>query len=227
MIENFPLSINALFLITAIFTIVFFRFSNENSKKSTAVLVIGSIIQIIISFTGFYHNTEAFPPHFIFVLFPSTLIVIYGLLPKQKDSIVFNRRLSISTLSHFVRLPVELSLFYLFQYNMVPELMTFEGRNFDILAGVTAPLMSWLYSKNKISNQVLLTWNFICLGLVLFILVNGILSAELPFQQFAFDQPNKALEYPPFVLLPALIVPVVVYTHITDIIKLIGLMKEQ
>ena len=227
MIENLPYLVNVLFLITAIFTIAFFRIANKNSKKATAILIIGSAIQVLISFTGFYHNTEAFPPHFMLVLVPSTLIIIYGLLAKQKDCMVVNRSLQISTLSHVVRVPVELSLFYLFQYEMVPELMTFEGRNFDILAGITAPLMAWLYTKNKITNQVLLSWNFICLGLVLFILINGILSAELPFQQFGFDQPNKALEYPPFVLLPALIVPVVVYTHIIDIIKLIRLIKKK
>ncbi len=220
MIEGVPYIINALFLCTAMITIAFFYLANKNAKKAVLLLIIGSLLQLLIAFTGFYHNTEDFPPHFTLVLVPSTLAIVYGLLPKQKELITQYRSINISTLSHAVRIPVEICLFYLFQYQMIPELMTFEGRNFDIIAGVTAPLMSWLYAKQKISNKVLLVWNWIGLGLVLFILINGILSAELPFQQFAFDQPNKALEYPPYVLLPALIVPVVVYTHITDIIKL-------
>lgn len=218
MIEGVPYIINALFLCTATITIAFFYLANKNAKKAVLLLIIGSLLQLLIAFTGFYHNTEDFPPHFTLVLVPSTLTIVYGLLPKQKESIIQCRSINISTLSHSVRVPVEICLFYLFQYQMIPELMTFEGRNFDIIAGVTVPLMSWLYAKQKISNKVLLIWNWGGLGL--FILTNGILSAELPFQQFAFDQPNKALEYPPYVLLPALIVPVVVYTHITDIIKL-------
>ena len=63
-------------------------------------------------------------------------------------------------------------------------------------------------------------WNIIGLILVLFIMIIGTLSADIPFQQFGFDQPNRGLQYFPFILLPALIVPLVIYAHITDIIKL-------
>jgi len=105
-------------------------------------------------------------------------------------------------------------------HDMVPELMTFEGRNFDILAGLTAPLITWLLYKKKISDKGFIFWNVLSLCLVSFILLNGLLSAELPFQQFAFDQPNKAVAYFPYILLPAIIVPIVIYTHVTDIILL-------
>jgi hypothetical protein len=45
------------------------------------------------------------------------------------------------TILHTIRIPVELVLFFLFTYKAVPELMTFEGRNFDILSGITAPVI--------------------------------------------------------------------------------------
>ena len=108
---------------------------------------------------------------------------------------------------------------------MIPELMTFEGRNFDIIAGVSAPVIGILFWKNKISKKILLFWNFAALSLVLFILFNAILSAELPFQQFGFNQPNRAILFFPFILLPATIVPIVIHTHILDIIKLIKEIK--
>jgi hypothetical protein len=103
---------------------------------------------------------------------------------------------------------------------MIPELMTFEGRNYDIILGITAPIIGWLFIKKKINRHVLLLWNIVGLFFVLFILVNGILSAELPFQQFGFEQPNRGINYFPFVLLPATIVPIVIWTHLSDIIKL-------
>ena len=55
---------------------------------------------------------------------------------------------------------------------------------------------------------------------MLFILVNGLLSSELPFQQFGFEQPNRGINFFPFVLLPATVVPIVIWTHLSDIIKL-------
>jgi len=98
--------------------------------------------------------------------------------------------------------------------------MTFEGRNFDIIMGITAPVIGLLLINRKLNTKVLFVWNIVGLLLVSFILFNGLLSAEVPFQQFAFDQPNRAVAYFPFVLLPATVVPIVIWTHISDIIKL-------
>lgn len=227
MIENLPYSITILFSTSVVFTIVFYYLANKESKKTTVLLIFWALIQSFIASTGFYTDTDVFPPHFIFVILPPFIVVSIGIIRKQKYSISKLNEFKYSTLLHFIRLPVELVLFLLFQQNLLPELMTFEGRNFDILAGITAPLISWLYVKDKISNKWLLTWNVIGLGLVLFVLVNGILSARMPIQLLAFDQPSIAFEYAPFILLPSLIVPVVVYTHLVDIIKLLRITVDE
>ena len=149
-------------------------------------------------------------------------MIVVGLLPKYRNKLLKNRNRTLSTLLHTVRVPVEIVLFYLFMYGMIPELMTFEGRNFDIAAGLTAPIVGILILAKKASNTMLIAWNALALCLVLFILFNGILSSELPFQQFGFEQPNRAINYFPFILLPAVVVPIVVYTHLTDLIALLS-----
>lgn len=130
------------------------------------------------------------------------------------------RDVRLSTFLHTVRLPIEIILFKLYLNKLIPQLMTFEGRNFDIVIGITAPIVGYLYLKKRISKIKLIAWNIIGIFFVCFILINGILSSELPFQQFAFDQPNRAVNFFPFTLLPAVIIPIVIWTHITDIIKL-------
>lgn len=220
MIAHLPNWINLLFILITVITIIFFYYSNNKPKKTLIVILVWSMVQSLLAYNGFYEDMSTIPPRFILVLLPPTLLIIYALLPKNRNQVLENRNIKISTFLHSVRTPVELVLYYLFIYKMVPELATFEGRNFDILSGITAPIIGFLYLKNKISKKVLLIWNVVCLGLVLFILVNGILSTEMFFQQFAFDQPNKAMKYFPFILLPAVVVPIVIYTHIVDIIKL-------
>ncbi len=227
MIKSLPYSINIFFLVIAIFTIIFFWLSNKEAKKITLLLIAWSLLQLGLAYTGLYHKKESISPNLLYAVIPPFILVFIGINIRVKDSVVKHRNLCTSTLLHSLRLPLELTLFYLFQHQLVPELMTFQGRNFDILAGISAPLVSWLYSKNKLSNITLLTWNIFSLGLVLFVLVNGILSARLPIQLLAFNQPAIAFEYAPFVLLPALIIPVVVYTHIIDIIELSRLIKKQ
>jgi len=220
MIENLPSWIDILFISICILTIGLFYFSNGKPKVLTLILITWCIIQAILAYSGFYQNTQTTPPRFALVLIPSTILIIYGLLPKQQKWVFNNRDSKISTFLHAIRLPVEIVLHGLFTHKMVPELMTFEGRNFDIIMGITAPIVGWLFLKNKMSKQALIAWNVVGLFLILFILFNGLLSAELPFQKFGFEQPNRAVSYFPFILLPATIVPIVVWTHITDIIKL-------
>ena len=100
--------------------------------------------------------------------------------------------------------------------------MTFEGSNPDILSGITAPLVWLAYRKGIVGSKGLLTWNIVCLALLFNIVVHAILSAPTPFQQFAFDQPNVGLLKAPYVLLPAFIVPAVLFSHVVAILKLTG-----
>lgn len=219
MIENFPLSIECLFIFCVVYTIGFFHLSNNKPSGYTGVIILWAIIQSILAYSGFYHDSKAFPPRFIFVLIVPIFMFIYIFRKNNLDHIIENRNTKLSTFLHAVRIPVEITLYYLFIHSMVPELMTFEGRNFDILAGITACIVGVTNWYDHASRKIMILWNCIGLALVLFILVNGLLSAKLPFQQFGFEQPNVALNYFPFVLLPAVIVPLVVFTHITDIIK--------
>ena len=227
MIENLPNWINILFLITFILTIVFFYYSNGKPKKFTLLIIIWSIVQSTLAYLGFYQIVDTIPPRFGLVLIPMTLMIIYGLLPKQQKWFFNQRDSKISTFLHSVRLPVEIVLFGLFTHKVIPELMTFEGRNYDILMGITAPIVGLLLLKQKISKKTLLVWNIIGLTLVIFILFNAILSSELPFQQFGFEQPNRGVIYFPFVLLPSTVAPIVIWTHLSDIIKLTKEIKNQ
>ena len=119
---------------------------------------------------------------------------------------------------HIVRIPVEIVLYWLFLYEKVPELMTFEGRNFDILAGLTAPIVYYFgFVKKKLDRKFIVIWNGLGLLLLMNIVINAILSAPLPFQQFAFDQPNIAIFYFPFIWSPIFIVPVVLFAHMVAI----------
>ncbi len=220
MIEGLPQWINILFVATCVITLVLFYYSNNKPKRLTIALVLWSIIHSVLAYSGFYENALATPPRFAFVLIPSIVLIIYGLLPRQQVWFLKSRITKISTFLHSVRLPVEIVLYGLFINKMVPELMTFEGRNYDILIGITAPIIGILFLKEILGKRSLLIWNVIGLILVLFIFINGIFSSELPFQQFGFDQPNRAIIYFPFILLPATVVPIVIWTHLSDIIKL-------
>ena len=226
MILNLDTWINVVFLITTLITILIFYFANNRPLQLILLIIGWSIFQSILAYVGFYQNSVSIPPRFLLVLLPPTLLIVFGLLKKQREWIYKNKKTEISTFLHTIRIPVEIILLYLFFHKMIPELMTFEGLNFDIAAGITAPIIGILYYTHAISKKALLIWNILGLILILSILTMGVLSAELPIQQFAFDQPNRALNYFPFILLAATVVPIVIYTHISDILKLLKEIKS-
>ncbi len=126
------------------------------------------------------------------------------------------------TFVHVVRAPVELVLYALFTYGAVPEGMTFEGANFDVLAGLTAPLVWWFgFKRRTLPRSFLIAWNLVCIALLANIVVRAILSAPFPFQQLAFEQPNIAVFHFPFVWLPCCVVPLVLLAHLATLRKLI------
>ncbi|MBA6156576.1 hypothetical protein H3Z83_08630 [Tenacibaculum sp. S7007] len=219
MIPNLPLYISVSFVLLAIYTIFIFSKSN-NLKPSTLPIILGwSIFICVLSYLGVYHYQEGDSiSRFGFVLIPTIIFIIYLLRDKSFRE---ERDFRWSTAVHIVRFPVELLLFQLAIREWLPMEMTYEGWNFDIIPGITSIiLVIWMQYK-KVNRKLLLVWNIIGLFLILFILTNGFLSQELLYQEFEYSVPNKGIAYSPVILLAGVIVPIVIYTHISDIILLV------
>lgn len=179
-------------------------------------------VQAWQSFFGFYTVTNTLPPRFALVVGPPLLALLLLLATAGGRRFLAAFRPDWLTLLHVVRLPVELVLWGLFRYQAVPKLMTFEGRNWDILMGLTAPLVYCLaFRRRKLGRAGLVIWNVAGLILLGNIVRLGLLSAPGPFQQFSFEQPNVALQYFPYVWLPAFVVPAVLLAHVAALWQLL------
>jgi hypothetical protein len=222
MIPNLPMYVNIVFTLTTLLTIFFFYKATNRSNVALVILFGWIILQAVLGLSGFYTITNTFPPRFAFLAFPAILLIICLFVTTKGRVYIDRLDTKTLTLLHIVRIPVELSLYWLFVHKSLPQLMTFEGRNFDIVAGLTAPLIFYFgYVKNSLGKPVLLLWNFICLGLLFNIVINAVLSAPSSFQQFAFEQPNTAILYFPFVWLPCCVVPLVLLAHLVCIRQLL------
>ncbi len=220
--NNLPIYISIIFIAATLLTILLFYKAANNSTAVLLILLGWVILQTVLGLSGFYINTAALPPRFIFLAAPALLIIAAIFISSKGKQFINDLNTKYLTILHIVRIPVELVLFWLFLNKAVPQLMTFEGRNFDIAAGITAPLIYYFgLIKKQLSKKIILLWNFICLALLINIVVNAVLSAPTPIQQFAFEQPNIAVLYFPFNLLPAVIVPLVLFSHLAAIKQLL------
>lgn len=221
--EHLPTYISIVFGLTTILTVGLFYKATNNSKATLIIILSWLAFQTFIGLSGFYTVTDTIPPRFLLLVLPPILLIT-GLFTTSKGrQFIDNLDTKTLTLLHTVRIPVEIVLFWLFVNKTVPELMTFEGRNFDILSGLTAPIIFYFgFIKKQLDRKIILIWNFICLGLLINIVANAILSAPFPFQKFAFDQPNIAVLYFPFNWLPSCVVPVVLLSHLATIRQILN-----
>ncbi|NNE98979.1 MAG: hypothetical protein HKN25_08155 [Pyrinomonadaceae bacterium] len=229
MIDSVPQYVSVTFVLTTFLTVGILCYAIQvknlaSRPANLAFLMVAFwlVFQAVLSITGFFLDTTAVPPRFPLIAVP-TLFFIAFLFVFYREAFIEQLPLRVLTVIHIVRIPVEIVLWWLYQADQVPRLMTFEGRNFDILAGFTAPLIAWLaFRQGKINRPLLVIWNIVCLILLTNIVVNAILSVPGPIQQFAFDQPNRAVLNFPFVWLPAIIVPIVLFSHLTSLWQLFG-----
>ena len=221
--ENLPIYISIVFALTTLLTVGIFYSAASNSKTTLLILLVWLGLQTFIGLSGFYTVTDTIPPRFLLLIFPPLLVIIILFTTSKGRQYIDSLDIKTLTLLHTVRIPVELVLFWLSVNKAVPELMTFEGRNLDILSGLTAPFIFYFgFIKKSLNKKVILFWNFICTGLLLNIVINAILSAPFPFQQFAFDQPNIAVLHFPFNWLPSCVVPLVLFSHLASIRQLLN-----
>jgi hypothetical protein len=192
-------------------------------------LTIWLTIQAVLTLKNIYNSdTNTFPPKIILTGILPTILTFFLLFATSKGrQFIDSLPLKNLTYINIVRIPVEIVLFWLFINKAIPELMTFEGRNFDIIAGISAPIIAYFgLTKTKLSRQTILLWNFICLGLLVNIVINALFSTPSPIQKFAFDQPNIAILNFPFSWLPTFIVPIVLFGHLTSIRQLMKYKTE-
>ncbi|HRI23815.1 MAG TPA: hypothetical protein PLZ45_04020 [Ferruginibacter sp.] len=222
MIPGLPMYLNILFIGTTLLSVFIFYKAASRSNTTLLLLFAWLGIQATVAYTGFYKITTGFPPRFALLAAPALLFIILLFVTGKGKKYLDGLDAKTLTLLHVVRIPVELCLYGLFLNKAVPEVMTFAGRNFDILAGITAPVIYYSgYVTNRIGKTGLVAWNIACLCLLFNIVITAVLSAPTSFQQFGFDQPNTAILYFPFVWLPCCVVPLVLLAHLACLRKLL------
>ena len=148
--------------------------------------------QAVLALGGFYQNYTSVPPRLVlFAIFPALCLVAVYFIFFRKN---FIERLPLKqlTMLHVVRIPVEIVLLWLSIGSQVPVMMTFEGRNYDIISGILAPIAYWAAFRGGETRRGILAV-YHALGLILLANIVSIaaLSLPSPIQQLNFSHPNE------------------------------------
>ena len=201
------------------------KMDKAKRKKVKSRFLIGIFLWIsflaIVSISGFIGDFNKIPPPFIIVIIPPLIVLVILMRSSIMKELLANiSQKSIVYLQTF-RIAVEILLWFLFLDEIIPIQMTFEGRNFDILAGMSAPLMViFCISGNKMKRSALMIWNILGLLLLGNIVAIAIMSTPSILRVFMNDPANTIVTQWPVVLLPGILVPLAYYLHFFSISKL-------
>jgi hypothetical protein len=202
--------LQSIFITITFLSFILFYCGTGKDKKVLLFSLLWLLITGVAATGGYFENTSARPPRFLFVLIFALLLSIFCFKKVRYNKLESRFLIAL----HVLRLPIELVLYQLFLQKQVPVQMTFIGWNFDIVMGLSAiGMLAYYLSGKRINKYLFLAWNLSGLLLLTIIVVIAILSSPLPLQQIAFEQPNIAVLQFPYVYLPAYIVPVVYSSH--------------
>ncbi len=179
-------------------------------------LAVWIILIAAIAASGAFLNFSAMPPRVLGTVLLAFGFVIYFLRDRRALALLKLIPPAGVIALQTVRVVIEFILWQLERIHLLPIEMTFAGHNFDILIGITAPVMAFLALKPG-REKLLISWNAVGLVLLTNVVVTGLLSAPTPFRVFHTDPPTFLIGTLPYVLLPTFLVPVVYLLHALSI----------
>ena len=197
--------------------------SRKQFKMRTALVLTCWLVYItVLSLKGVF-TSSAFPPKVpLLLVFPPFLFTGFFFASGKFKSIINNTPIKWTVYFQTFRIIVELLLLGMAMNNMIPKEASLEGYNFDVLIGLTAPMVAWLaFSKKAIGKSTLIIWNicgFVTLSIVVFVFMSHAYFPHFWHKQYSILETGFGLF--PFTYLAGFLMPAAVFTHVFCLVKL-------
>lgn len=195
-------------------------FPPEKSKKIFYGMLVSIVVWLafisLLAANQVLSDFSTMPPKFLITVAIPLVVILWATFTRSAGEIISRIQPQHILYLQSFRVFVEILLWMLFIENLLPYQMTFEGYNFDILVGITGPIMG-LIIQHKKSPLLLLIWNIAGLCLLINIVTIAILSTPVPFRMFMNEPANHIVTQFPIVWLPGLLVPLAYTLHILSI----------
>ncbi|MEJ1934744.1 hypothetical protein WDZ92_31475 [Nostoc sp. NIES-2111] len=195
-------------------------------RRPAALLAAGLVAWFALvgwlSLSGMMADTTLRPPAILYMAVPFAALVI--LLAIGRPGAILAAALPLPVLigAQSFRIGAEWLLHRLWQEGLIPRMLTWEGANFDILVGLTAPVAALVASRARMGLQLALAWNLAGLALLANVVVRAILSAPGPLNLLATDLPNRLPGLFPYTYLAGFLAPLALVLHVLALRALVS-----
>lgn len=191
---------------------------------------IGWIVYVsIMAGSGFLADFSLPPKMVVCVVLPALLLVAIFFSVKKSANVIAAFPIALTVYYQTFRIFVELLIWGLAKDRVGPDLVTFEGRNFDILAGLSAPIIGYLaYHKKVLSHKTVIAWNIVCLLLlanIVFIFISLIVNPVM----WGYNDIPVSYDFTrvPYIYIAGMFMPTAVFMHVFSIRKSLQALKSK
>ena len=198
--------------------------TKERSQKFliASVFLFGWIAYLVtLSATGILKDVNVPPKFPLLVIIPLVIGCIVFYRSSRNSFVVKEIPKTWPVYFQSFRIIVELILLYTYYANIIPVSATFEGLNFDVLMGISAPFVAYLVVRKNGSRVFQYIWNVLGICMVLF--VAFIIASSMYFPDIwgsnVTQVKMKFIEMP-FLLLAGLLAPMAIFMHVVSLVQL-------
>jgi len=175
-----------------------------------AWLLVTGMLALTGKLSDFEHGPPRLPLLFVFAF----IVIYFGSYFPLAAKLIESPGLGWLIGLQVFRVAVEIFLYLGHRAGFVPVQMTMEGRNFDLLTGLTALPMARLVVKKKAPRWLIYAWNCVGLALLLNVVAIAVLSMPTPLRRFHNEPANTFVGYFPYLWLPLYLVQVAWMSHL-------------
>ena len=117
------------------------------------------------------------------------------------------------------RVGVELAFWRFHAEGVAPVQVTFEGRNFDALVGLTAPVIAAGIAFGWLGPRATIAWNLFGLAMLFNAIGTVATSTPGPLHLNWPGEPFTAIASWPVIWIPALLAPIGIFLHVVSILQ--------
>jgi hypothetical protein len=184
-----------------------------------AGMIVWLVVAAMLAQSGVLAVWTAFPPRWpLLPISALTTLVLLSLTP------TFRRLLSEippwqPVAIQVFRVGVELAFWQLHAEGIAPVQVTFEGRNFDALVGLTAPVIAAGFAFGWWGPKVTIAWNLFGLAMLFNAIGTVATSTPGPLHLNWPGEPFTAIASWPVIWIPALLAPIGIFLHVVSIFQ--------
>ncbi|MEO8876137.1 MAG: hypothetical protein ABI461_11160 [Polyangiaceae bacterium] len=207
------------------------RAGDEASASRSGILVIMALqgwllTTAALAFTGTLSEWAARPPRLPLLTLAALLAIVFLNFTAPLKKWIASTPLHWPIAAQTFRVAVELVLFAFFMDGHVPLQLTFEGRNLDILVGLTAPVMAWFVARKIAKPIAVFVWNVAGLAILLNTIVIAQSSVPGPMNHGWPGAPFTAIAGWPLVWLPTFLAPLAIFLHVVSLRQSVRLLRR-